>query len=375
MEPGFVEPAYGARSLADVLPSIAAGLGVRHGRWAEAGSLDLPEAPAYVLFLVDGLGSELLAAHAHAAPYLASLLTPEGTGTAGVPSTTATSLTSLGTGLAPGTHGVVGFTSRVPGSDRLLNALAWDKDVDPVQWQPHPTGFQTLAAAGVHVTTVNKREFRGSGLTVASQRGGEWVDADRVGERVAGAVAAASVSPSLTYLYDGDLDWTGHRYGVASAQWLQQLAIIDAEAEQLRDALPAAARLVVVADHGMVDAAPDRRIDLDDDPAYRDGVVLVGGEARFRHVYCAAGAVDDVCQRWHGLLGEAALVLRREQAVECGWFGAVSAPVLPRLGDVIAAARDDWALFASADFPYEVRLVGLHGSLTPAEMRIPLLVD
>jgi hypothetical protein len=225
------------------------------------------------------------------------------------------------------------------------------------------------------VTTVNKREFRGSGLTLAAQRGGEWVNADRVGERVAGAVTAAAAEPSLTYLYDGDLDWTGHRYGVASSQWLQQLAIIDAEAEQLRDALPSRARLMVVADHGMVDAAPERRIDLDEDPAYRDGVVLLGGEARFRHVYCAAGAVHDVRARWRELLGDAALVLSREEAIGCGWFGEVTAPVLPRLGDVVVAARDDWGLFSSVDFPYETRLVGLHGSLTPAEMRIPLLVD
>jgi hypothetical protein len=374
-EAGFLEPAYGGRSLADLLPSVAAALGTVVAGWEEP-PLALPASASYVVFLVDGLGADLLAAHSHAAPYLSSLLTSETVGTAGVPSTTATSLTSLGTALTPGGHGVVGFTSRVPGSDRLLNALFWDKDIDPLQWQPHRTGFQSLAAAGVQVTTVNKREFRGSGLTLAAQRGGDWVNADRVGERVAGAVTAAAVRPSLTYLYDGDLDWTGHRYGVASAQWLQQLAIIDAEAEQLRDALPSHARLVVVADHGMVDAADStRRIDLDEDPAYRDGVVLIGGEARFRHVYCAAGAVADVRARWQGLLGEAALVLTRDEAIARGWFGPVSAPVLPRLGDVIAAARADWGMFSSADFPYELRLVGLHGSLTPVEMRIPLLVD
>jgi hypothetical protein len=225
------------------------------------------------------------------------------------------------------------------------------------------------------VTTVNKREFRGSGLTVAAQRGGDWIDADRVGERVAGAVAAAAHRPSLTYLYDGDLDWTGHRYGVASSQWLQQLAIIDAETEQLRDALPSHARLVVLADHGMVDASdPQHRIDVDDDPAYREGVVLLGGEARFRHVYCASGAVEDVRACWRDLLSDAALVLTRDEAIARGWFGDVSAAVLPRLGDVVAAARDDWGLFSSVDFPYETRLVGLHGSMTPVEMRIPLLV-
>ena len=213
----------------------------------------------------------------------------------------------------------------MPGSGRLLNALSWDKDVDPVLWQPHRTRFQTLEAAGVAVTTVNKREFRDCGLTVAAQRGGDYVGADRAGERVAGAIAAATPRPSLTYLYDGDLDWTGHRYGVASPQWLQQLAIIDAEAEQLRDALPSYSRLLVVADHGMVDCPPDRRVDVDDDPAYRDGVVLIGGEARFRHVYCAAGAVDDVTARWRGLLGDRAVVLTRGEAVARGWFGDVSA--------------------------------------------------
>ena len=376
MATDFLEPAYGGRSLTDVLPAVALAMRTPVPRWpSELPSLVLPEAPAYVVFLVDGLGADLLEAHAHAAPYLASLLTADTTGTAGVPSTTATSLTSLGTGMTPGGHGVVGFTSRVPGSDRLLNALFWDKDIDPVQWQPHPTGFQTLAASGVQVTTVNKREFRASGLTVAAQRGGDWVNADRVGERVAGAVAAAASRPSLTYLYDGDLDWTGHRYGVASAQWLQQLAIIDAEAEQLRDALPAHARLLVLADHGMVDATdPERRIDLDDDPGYRDGVVLLGGEARFRHVYCAAGAVADVRARWRELLGAGALVLSRDEAIACGWFGDVSASVLPRLGDVVAAARDNWGLFSYTDFPYETRLIGLHGSLTPVEMRIPMLV-
>jgi hypothetical protein len=366
----FVEPAYGSGSLADVLPSVGAALG-KGGQ----NVLGLPDAPAYVVFLVDGLGAELLTRYAHAAPYLSSLLTADSTGTVGVPSTTATSLTSLGTGLPPGTHGVVGFTSRVPGTERLLNALFWDKEVDPVQWQPHPTAFMTLAADGVAVTTVNKRAFRGSGLTLAAHRGGEYVGADRVGERIAAAVTATDRAPALAYLYDGDLDWTGHRYGVASAQWLQQLASIDAEAEQLREALPASVRLVVVADHGMVDSPEEHRIDVDAEPALRDGVVLLGGEARFRHVYCAGGAVADVADRWSEVLGGRALVLTREAAIQRGWFGPVSASVLPRIGDVVAACRSDWGIFSSVDFSYELTLVGLHGSLTSVEMRIPILVD
>ncbi len=380
-DPGtaFVEPAYGTRSLVDVVPAVAAAIGVRYraGEPAATGptSLHLPEAPAYVVFLVDGLGARLLERHAEDAPYLSSLLATQQPGTAGVPSTTATSLTSLGTALPPGAHGLVGFTSRIPGTERLLNALAWDKSVDPKEWQPHATAFSGLRLNGAAVTVINKREFRDSGLTVAAHRGADFVGADRVGERIAAAVAASAERPSLTYLYDGDLDWTGHRYGVASAQWLQQLVMVDAEAEQLRDALPREVRLLVIADHGMVDSPRGARTDVDRELVLRDGLLLVGGEARFRHLYCRNGAVDDVAATWRAVLGDRADVLTREQGVARGWFGDVAPNVMPRLGDVLVASRGDHAVIASQAFSYEATLIGLHGSLTPDEMLIPLLVD
>jgi hypothetical protein len=372
---GFVEPAYGVRSLGDVVPAVAAAVGTRTSM---SSGLVLPEAASYVVFLIDGLGARLLERYAHAAPYLSTLLDEIPPGTAGVPSTTATSLTSLGTAMMPGGHGIVGFTSRIPGTDRLLNALQWSKDVDPREWQPNQTAFQALRGLGMPVTVVNKREFRGSGLTEAAQRGAEYVGADRVGERIAAAVAASAEPGSLAYLYDGDLDWTGHRYGVASQQWLQQLSMIDAEAEQLRDALPRSVRLLVLADHGMVDSPAESRLDVDEHPeapALRDGLALFGGEARFRHLYCHSGAVGDVAATWREVLGERATVLTREEAIGRGWFGPVSPSVLPRLGDVIVASHGDFAVISTTNFPYEASLVGLHGSLTPDEMLIPLVVD
>ena len=169
-----------------------------------------------------------------------------------------------------------------------------------------------LQARGVPVTVINKRVFGGSGLTIAAHRGAEFVGADRVGERIASAVALSRVPGSLTYLYDGDLDWTGHKYGVASSPWLQQLSMIDAEAEQLREALPSRTRLVVIADHGMVDSPPERRIDVDEHLELRDGVALLGGEARFRHLYCQRGAVDDVVATWSEFLGDRAEVAELE---------------------------------------------------------------
>lgn len=379
--PGFVEPRYSGlpgpagalpgRTLGDVLPAVAKALGVSVG--FHETSLALPPAPAYVVMLVDGLGHELLAEHRVQAPYLHSLLGQE-PATCGVPSTTATSLTSLGTALTPGQHGLVGFTSRVPETGALLNALFWDRPVDPLEWQPNPTAFTRLEAAGVHTSVVSKGEFETSGLTRCGQRGAAYVRADDVAERVAGALAAASRRPSVTYVYDGDLDWNGHRAGVDSQRWRAQLRDIDEDAQELRDELPDDVRLLVVADHGMVDSTKARHIDVDATPELRDGVTLLGGEARFRHVYCRGGAVASVAETWRSVLGSRATVLTRDEAIDRGWFGTVESNVRLRLGDVVAAAHDDWAMMSSKDFPFEMTLIGLHGSLTPREMHIPILV-
>ena len=56
--------------------------------------------------------------------------------------------------------------------------------------------------------------------------------------------------------------------------------MIDHEAEQLREALPPTGGSVVVADHGMVDVSDTSRIDVSAHDELRDGVAIVGGEAR-----------------------------------------------------------------------------------------------
>ncbi len=366
-----LSPAYGVRSLGEVLPSVCAAA----GGGSFTNHLDLPPVSSYVVFLIDGLGWSLLRAHRGDAPYLASLLDEREPITSGVPSTTATSITSFGTGLPPGRHGLVGYTSRIPGTDDLMDALKWDKRVDPVDYQPHPSLFARGCASGLDMTVVARRVFERSGLTIASQRGGAFVGADSVGERIAAAVRSARSTRSVTYLYDGELDATGHRSGCESWAWRHELATVDAFAQRLRSALPSQTALVVTADHGMVDIAASDRLHIDDEPDLVSGVRLVGGEARFRHLYCVNGAVDDVRTRWAERLGGRAVVLTRDEAAERGWFGEVEPRVATRIGDVVVASLADCAIVSASRFPHEAKLIGLHGSVTAEEMLIPLLVD
>ncbi|MFD5544773.1 alkaline phosphatase family protein, partial [Streptomyces sp. NPDC127079] len=126
-------PEYGSGSLADLLPTLAAGMAVPGMTAAIA---ELTPADRNCVFLIDGLGWEQIKAHPAEAPYLTSLLGSSrgGTGrpiTAGYPATTATSLASVGTGLPPGAHGLPGYTVRNPSTRELMNQLRWQPRTAP----------------------------------------------------------------------------------------------------------------------------------------------------------------------------------------------------------------------------------------------------
>jgi hypothetical protein len=367
-----VVPRYGAGALSDVLPSAAAVLGVP----GYGNVLDLPPARQICVLLIDGFGWNLLLRDGARAPFLTAAAAGSTPITAGFPSTTATSLCSLGTGLPAGTHGMLGYQVAVPGTGRLMNGLRWDPEVDPLRWQPHPTVFERTAAHGIDAYQVSPSAFRGSGLTRAGLRGAQYMPAETPGDLVAGIAAALRVGgEALVYGYHGELDKTGHLRGCRAEAWQHQLAMVDRLIEQVDSVLPPGALLVVTADHGMMDVPEQARVDVDAHPELRRGVNLLGGEVRCRYVYTEPGAAADVLATWRGVLGERAWVVPREEAIADGWFGPeVSPPVVDRIGDVIAAARGDLGMVAPADEPSESRLIGHHGSLTADEQLIPLLL-
>ncbi|HEY3905176.1 MAG TPA: nucleotide pyrophosphatase/phosphodiesterase family protein [Streptosporangiaceae bacterium] len=366
-------PKYAQSSLDALGTSILAAVGVPD----EPNPLLLPSAERVCLLLVDGLGWELMRAHPAAAPFLSELAMTGAALTAGFPSTTATSLASLGTGRSPGQHGVLSYQVAVPGTKppRLLNMLRWDARVDPLVWQPGSTCYERAAAAGVSGYRVGPIAHAGTGLSVAAMRGVRYLPGETLGGLVSFAASSLATDEHrvFTTVYYGDLDTTGHLLGCTSDAWLYQLAHVDKLAEQLAAALPHGTLLVITADHGMVDIADADRTDADAVPGLRDGVVLLGGEARARHVYCTEGAAADVLATWREVLGDLAWVVSREQAVADGWFGPVREENLARIGDVIVACCGPSAVIASKTEPRESKMVGMHGSLTQAEQLVPLL--
>lgn len=372
--PDLFAPQYGRAALSDVLPSVLGALGLP----GEPNALALGPQRRVCVLLVDGLGWELLRAHRVEAPLLNDLADSSSRVlTAGFPTTTTTSLTSLGVGLPAGQHGMTGYQMRVAGTTRVLNALQWDARIDPREWQPCPTALERATTAGVRVSSVAPAGFAGSGLTEAALRGGRYIGVDDPGERAdAAGSAMRGAGPSLTYVYYGDVDRTGHIHGCASPQWRSALRAADAFVARLVDGLPPDTLLAVTADHGMLDLERDAVVDVADNPALQVGVEVLAGEGRCRFVHVRAGAARDVRAIWQDELGAGFQVVTRDEVVAAGLLGPlVTVAAAERVGDLVVLARGRGAVFdRRVDSSKVVALIGHHGSLTAAELLVPLLL-
>src|SRR3954470_24584665 len=282
-------PSYGGGALADVGPSLLAALGVP----GEDNALNLDDTARACLFLVDGLGYLQLQRHADAAPFLTSMSSRSID--AGFPATTVTSLSSLGTGLPSGQHGLTGYSSYDDATGAVVNWLAWrsvgpgedlrDRLV-PEAVQPRPTVWERAEAAGVATSMCTFDNFHGSGLTRAVLRGGRWDGTLSEGDAVARAADAIQRGHrSLVYVYVSALDLVGHMRGPDTDAWFAQLAVVDRLAAELARRLPMEAALFVTADHGMVFVPEEAKIDVDATPSLQDGVIALAGEPRARHVH------------------------------------------------------------------------------------------
>jgi hypothetical protein len=365
-----VLPRYGENTLPDLASSLLASLGVP----GEPDPLGLAPSARACLLVIDGLGWELLRSQPAVAPFLSELAVSGAVLTAGFPATTVTSLSSLGTGRPPGQHGMLGYQVAVPGRHALLNGLRWDPAVEPRAWQPGLTVYERAARAGVPTYRVAAHALEKTGLSVAVMRGTAYRAADSLGALVAQAAdALCETERGLVTVYHAQLDGTGHTFGCSSDAWRYHLSHMDKLAEQLASALPDDAPLYITADHGMVDVGPEDRFDADTIPGLRDGVALLGGEPRARHVYAVPGAAADVQASWCEIVGDHAWVRSREEAIAAGWFGPVDEALAGRIGDVVAAPAGAYAIVASRSEPLESSLIGMHGSLTPADQLVPLL--
>lgn len=374
-----------ARNLTQVFPSLAASLGA-----AWPNTLQLPKASSALLLLVDGLGLEQLEQYSAHAPFLRRVLRQQAAAQTEMstvyPSTTAAALSSLGTGLAPGEHGLVGYDVYDPDRQTVVNQLGgWDERTDPQTWQPAPTVFEQLnqqRATGVHhiePITVSLVAFESSALTRASLQGARFVGQNNLAKRFTQAAFEAQQPGALIYLYVNELDKAGHQYGPGSIQWLEVLEEIDSLSRRMVRKLPEGTLAAVTGDHGMIEVKAEHRIDFAQQEELIADVAHTAGEPRMVQLFFDETASDadriKTQEAWQRHYGDQAWIATRGQAINAGWFGHVSQRVQNRIGDLIVTGFEPIALYdGRRAAPHSFAMVGHHGAPTPAEVRVPWLM-
>lgn len=375
-----------------------------------------------VMVLVDGLGWQMLRERAGHTPNLRRLLADSDYLHTCAPSTTAAALTTLATGVYPGAHAMVGYAVRdpllrghldaghVPGPGDVFDLITFkNSSHDPLTWQSVPTLIERANAkanAGcgpqLGAVSIGRSKFAGSGLSLAAWRGFKHIGVDALDQRPYQAYRAIKEGAKLVYLYVGELDHAGHNHGWHSDKWLEALEALDAMVGQLFRRLPAGTRIVLTADHGMVDTDRHHRIDLAKEKELAKDVVAVAGESRFLQLYVpddvasapAAGSpglgvagprgdggvvensgreelAQSVAKRWAEFLGDRAIWVGTDPVP---LMGPLSPGARAAVGDVLVALNDNWTVVDSRVQSFHAtQLIGVHGSLTPVELEVPLI--
>ncbi|HEX9505564.1 MAG TPA: alkaline phosphatase family protein, partial [Acidimicrobiia bacterium] len=264
-------------------------------------------------------------------------------------------------------HGITGF--RILFDKNVVNAVRWQQENG--KRPPNPASVQRQAVfAGRPVPVVTKSEFRTSGFTAVHLRDAEfhgWQTTAVLVEHVRALVAGGA---PFVYAYYPGVDEIAHAYGLEAPFYPAELAAADRLVGALLDALPSDAALVVTADHGQVHVGPEGWIGLGPlDPM----VAAYAGDGRFRYLHARPGAAADLLDAARLRHRDDAWIFTRDQLFDEGWLGPDPvAAARRRVGDVVLAARAGVG-FVDPTLPREAELVAAHGSLTRAEMEVPLV--
>lgn len=376
--------------LADLLPTVLAQLGQDRslplaqwcphylGQGPQAGTawgqryadtaarLQLEGAKRALVVMIDGFGAQAVAEYAAYMPFLRQRRADLVAAKTIVPSTTAAAITAFTTSALPGATRMVGWS--IAQGESTVDLLSFAGARLPArERQTVTTLFERAATAGLQTVAVNATRFVASGLTQAALRGVQYRPADTLEERVEAALEANHAGADLVYLYWHGLDHAGHGEGVGSPDWLEALEQVDRALSQVALRCAADTAVIVTADHGMVNSAPQRRLDIARIPQLREGVRILAGEGRAPHIHPERGQADAVVQRWRDYLGERVFILTAAQLPAYFGPGEGNADV----GAAVAFLAQDWTVGDSrTQRASTLALPGVHGSLTHAERAI-----
>ena len=304
------------------------------------------------------------------------------------PSTTPIVLTTLATGRWPGAHSVIGWFVRLEGIGATSTIISYIRtrdgralsdlgirvdDAYPVESR---IGKAARAAAHIMPAHITGSIYSNYWTGTSSQIG---YDAESPEQAVYLALEHVKNArrPTCVYMYLPQVDSLAHKLGAAHEQTLHAARLVDRLLGELADRLPPNSRLVMTADHGHLDAPPDKTYTVEkNDEIGLLGAALTGDQrAVFAHVADEDfGAFRDAVK---AKCGDEFIVLRTGEVEELRLLGPepVSDETRRRMGGALVLSTGEAVLDYRAVLGDDVHpMASHHGGLTPAEMRIPLFV-
>ena len=367
--------------------SLGAGLG--NPAMAERSLGDLPpeEITSYrqvLLLVVDGLGCAQIKA-----------LSPEGvlaraqrsTLSSVFPSTTATAVTSLLTGLFPIEHGLTGWHMYFRELGTILAVLPGKPRYGGVPWGASGVDVGRLLGLTPFVDRIAVPSRCLSPASIADSPFNRALRGSSTGEGFSGRndffdrlAAGILGTPGRVYHYAywSDFDHIAHEKGGFGSEAKRELLAFEKGFEAFLAAIAGSSTLVIVtADHGFIDHDPEGVTDLSDYPEITESLILpLSGESRAAYAYVRSGHEKRFEANMEQLIGDRVSLHRSLDLVEDGWFGSgrPHAGFLDRIGDYVLIPRGRGLIRDRLFEEKKARMVGYHGGVHPDEMQVPLIV-
>jgi len=377
-------PDYQGHSLVNLMASLRERFGDQHGDYVplKTAQLDLAEYDQIVLLVIDGLGFHYLQESQswlkhHCLQDLTSVF----------PSTTAASITTFLTGVAPQQHGLTGWftylselqqvTTVLPFTPRGSNDLLSEQGHDIGKLYGHPIFFDQLSSESYVVSPhwILNTDFNRAHTGKANTLGYDTLD------EMCGAIThllTSGARQKYIYAYWSEFDHLSHVHGNGSQQVKQHFAQLSTALDRmLKQSRGRRSLILITADHGFIDTTPDKMITVNDHPRMHECLRLpLCGEPRTAYCYLHPDKQEQFCDYVNSEFSDRLELMDSQALIEQGVFG-LGEPhpdLLNRVGDVTLIMKDnyvvkDWLETEKRFFHY-----GVHGGVSDLEMFVPLVV-
>ena len=302
------------------------------------------------------------------------------------PSSTPVVFTSLATGLWPSRHAVTGWFTYYRETDCVGTTIRFIRRSDkkplselglsPSDAFPAPPLVQDWTRDSLSV--LSPKEIANSVFSTYTSSGGaqRGYDSfsqavDMIVQRVTGARA-----PTFTFVYTPVIDTLAHEHGVGHAKVLEAARALDGDVERLAAALPRDARLVLTADHGLLDHGMVYEIGPSD-PLVAFLNNEPWGDARAVQFDVKSGRGPEFEEEFSRRFGDDFYLISVADSERLHLYGPgeLSPLAKSRIGSHLGVSK------GAATFRYRYEgfedhpELASHSGLTPDEMLVPLMVS